>query len=86
MGLELTEMNPGLAEYFSTSGGLLVLNIEEESTLGLLPGDVIRSIDGRDVEDQGDVGRILRSYEDGESVSFSVIRKGRETQVEGTIG
>ena len=84
-GLELTELNPGLAEYFSTDGGLLVLNVDEDSTLGLMPGDVIQTIDGRGVEDQRDVRRILESYEEDETVSFTVFRKGREIQVEGTI-
>jgi len=84
-GLELAEMNPGLAEYFSASDGLLVLNVDEESTLGLMPGDVIQAIDGREVENRGDVRRILGSYEEDETVSFTVVRKGRELQVEGTI-
>jgi len=84
-GLELTELNPGLAEYFSSDEGLLVLDVDEDSTLGLLPGDVILTIDGRAVEHQGDVRRILGSYEDEEPVSFTVVRKGREIRVEGTI-
>ena len=84
-GLELTEMNPGLAEYFSSDKGLLVLEVDEESTLGLLPGDVILAIDGRAVESQGDVLRILGSYDDDETVSFTVVRKGAEIRVEGTV-
>jgi C-terminal processing protease CtpA/Prc len=85
-GLELTELNPGLAEYFSSDEGLLVLNVDEESTLGLVPGDVILTIDGRAVGDQGDVRRILGSYEDQETVSFTLVRKGQEITVEGRIG
>jgi C-terminal processing protease CtpA/Prc len=85
-GLELTELNPGLAEYFSTDDGLLVLDVDEDSTLGLMAGDVIQAIGGREVEDHGDVMRILSSYEDGETVSFTVVRKGSVREVEGTIG
>lgn len=84
-GLELTPLNPGLAEYFSTDEGLLVLNVDEDSTLGLLPGDVLLAIDGREVEEVGDVARILRSYERDETVSFTLMRKGIETRVEGTV-
>jgi C-terminal processing protease CtpA/Prc len=84
-GLELTELNPGLTEYFSTERGVLVLDVDEDSGLGLLPGDVIQAIDGRAVDDQGDVRRILRSYERGETIPFTVVRKGTETRVEGTI-
>jgi hypothetical protein len=84
-GLSLTQMNPGLAEYFSSETGLLVLDVEEDSMLGLLPGDVILAIDGRAVEDRADIRRILGSYDDEETVSFTVVRKGREIRVEGTI-
>ncbi len=84
-GLDLTELNPGLAEYFSTDAGILVLEVDDDSSLGLQAGDVILAIDGRELEEQRDVGRILRSYEEDEEVSFSIIRKGREITVAGTI-
>lgn len=84
-GLDLTEMNPGLSEYFDTDRGLLVLSVEEGSTLGLMPGDVILEVDGRGIESSADVRRILGSYEVDETISFTVVRKGQEVQVEGSI-
>jgi len=84
-GLDLAELNPGLAEYFSTESGLLVLDVEEDSTLGLRAGDVIQAIDGRAVESPADVRRILRSYEEGEAIAFSIVRNGQTVQVEGSI-
>ena len=84
-GLELTDLNPELGEYFSTNEGILVLNVDEDSELGLRPGDVILSIGDRAVEDQGDVGRILASYEDDETVTFRIMRSGSQTQNEGRV-
>ena len=84
-GLKITTLNPGLAEYFATDSGLLVLEVDEDSATGLLAGDVILAIDGRDVEEQGDVRRILNSYQDDEVISFLVVRKGQQVEVEGTI-
>jgi C-terminal processing protease CtpA/Prc len=84
-GLELRKLSADLGEYFSVSRGVLVLEVDEDSTLGLLPGDVILSIGDREVEDTQDVYRILRSYEEEEAVTFTVMRKGREARVEGTI-
>ncbi len=84
-GLDLAPMNPGLAEYFSEDEGVLILNVDEDSTLGLLPGDVLKAIDGRAVEEPGDVARILRSYQEDESIGFTVVRKGEERSVRGTI-
>jgi hypothetical protein len=85
-GLDLRELNAGLAEYFSTDRGLLVLDVDEDSRLGLRAGDVILSIGDRPVQDTRDVYRILGSYEKEEAVSFTVMRQGRELRVEGSIG
>ena len=85
-GLDLRELNAGLAEYFSTDRGVLVLDVEEDSRLGLRAGDVILSIGDRPVEGTRDVYRILGSYEKEEAVSFSVMRQGQEMRVEGYIG
>jgi hypothetical protein len=85
-GMELQDLNPDLAEYFSTDRGVLVLDVDEDSELGLRAGDVIQSIDGRSVDDIGDVRRILDSYEDGEAVTFEVMRRGQVASVEGVVG
>lgn len=82
-GLRYTELNPELGEYFSTSEGLLILEVDEDSELGLRPGDVIQAIDGRPVEDGEDLRRILGSYEKGEAVTFTVVRRGDSLSVEG---
>jgi len=84
-GMELRELNADLAEYFSVDRGILVLNVDEDSRLGLRAGDVILSIDGRAVEETRDVYRILGSYETDEAVTFTVMRRGQETRVEGTV-
>ena len=84
-GLELRELNPDLGEYFSTDHGVLVLVVDDDSGLGLRPGDVIQSIGEREVEDPRDVFRILGSYEEDEAVTFTVIRHGEEARVEGTV-
>jgi S1-C subfamily serine protease len=85
-GLDLRKLNAELGEYFSTDHGVLVLDADQDSTLGLRAGDVILAIGDREVEDVSDVLRILRSYEEEESVSFTVMRQGREQRVEGTVG
>ncbi len=83
-GLHLADMNDGLAAYFGTSEGVLVTEVSETASLGLLAGDVILSIGDRDVEDPQDVRRILGSYDTDETVSFRVRRDNREIQVSGT--
>jgi membrane-associated protease RseP (regulator of RpoE activity) len=83
-GVELVELNPDLAEYFDAAdGGVLVTEVTEESSLGLRAGDVLLTIDGRDVRDAGHVRRILDSYEMSEEIRLRVIRQGREIEVLG---
>lgn len=82
-GVALVELNADLADYFDVDRGVLVTEVAEESDLGLRPGDVILAIGDREVEDVGDVRRILRSFEDGEEILFRVVRRGDERTVTG---
>ena len=84
-GMELRDMNPELAPYFSTDRGVLVLDVDQDRELGLRPGDVILAIGDREVESVRDVRRILSSYREEERVTFQVMREGRPIQVEGRM-
>lgn len=84
-GLDLVELNPGLGAYFGTSEGVLVADAEEDSPLGLRPGDVVVRVEGRHVDDVAELRRILASYTDDEEIAFSIWRDGAETTIVGTI-
>jgi len=74
-GLELTDLNPDLGEYFGAKEGVLVLKAARDSSVPLKAGDVIISIDGRTPKSEAQAHRILRSYESGETAKVEVIRK-----------
>lgn len=82
MGLDMVELNSDLGEYFGTSEGLLVTRSPEDSTLPLRAGDVILNIDGRKPTSIDHAGRILSSYEDGETVKLEIMRKHQRTTVD----
>ncbi len=84
-GLDLLELNPELGSYFGTEEGVLVADVDDDSTLGLRPGDVIVAVDGRRVGDIAKLHRILASYEDDEEIRFRIWRDGAETTATGTI-
>lgn len=84
-GLDLVELNPGLGAYFGTVEGVLVADVEDDSPLGLQPGDVVVAVDGRVVDDIGELHRILGSYENDEEIGFRIYRDGAQTTVTGTI-
>ena len=85
-GIELMEMKPGLASYFGTEDGMLVTNVDEDSTLGLEPGDVILRIGGRDATSPGRVRRILSTYDEDEEITLRIMRDHDEMTVTGRLG
>jgi len=83
-GLQLADMNPGLATYFGTDTGVLVTEVAEGTALGLEAGDVVLRIGDRRVDDADDMRRILESYDTDETVTLRVRRENREISVSGT--
>jgi len=61
-GASFQEVEPGIARHVGVDRGLLVLSLEDDSPLadaGLEAGDVLLSVDGRRVDDGGDLFEIL---------------------------
>ncbi len=76
--LNLTDLNPGLGEYFGAKSGVLVLETPKDSTIPLKAGDVIVSIDGRTPTSEAHARRILGSYEAGEVAKVEILRKQKK--------
>jgi S1-C subfamily serine protease len=85
MGAEVRELEPALGEYFEAESGVLVLDVSDENPLGLMPGDVIVQVGDRETDSIGRVRRLLRSYDEDETVRVTVIRKGARVVLEGTL-
>jgi hypothetical protein len=83
--LELVKVNAGLAEYFGTSEGLLVVDAPSDSSLGLRAGDVILSIGGRRPTSPAHALRILGTYDPGEALTFEVMRQKHRLTVNGRM-
>ena len=83
--LELVKMNPGLADYFGTSEGILVVSAPGDSALGLRAGDVILAIGGRTPSGPSHAFRILGTYDPGESVTFELMRMKRHVNITGKM-
>jgi len=79
--LNLTDLNPGLGEYFGAKSGVLVLETPKDSTIPLKAGDVIVSIDGRTPTSEAHARRILGSYEAGETAKVEVLRKQKKMTI-----
>lgn len=82
-----------LSAVFTTRGEAVVLPGAEVMSVGeempatgvVLPGDVILSVDGREVVD-GALGDVVRSFEPGSAVDIAIERAGVEMVVKTTLG
>jgi hypothetical protein len=77
-GLNLTDLNPGLGEYFGAKSGVLVLETPKDSASPFKAGDVIVTIDGRAPTSEAHARRIFESYDAGESAKVEVLRKQKK--------
>ena len=84
-GVEFIELNPELGEYFGSDTGVLVVEVDEESTLGLVAGDVVLAVGAREADTVGRLLRLIRSYEEDEPIRFRIIRMGSEMVAEGFL-
>lgn len=79
---QLAELNPGLAPYFGTEQGVLVLRVAEDSRFPLQPGDVITAVDDTAVADPRALFRALMRGE-SDRLRLSVRRQGASLTMEG---
>lgn len=82
---DLISNHSGLATYFGTGDGVVVLRIAADNPLHLESGDVILSIDGEGVQRPVDLGRVLLDRDPGDEITVEVMREGRLTELFGTI-
>ena len=80
--LDLVALTPALGAYFGTDKGLLVVRAPEDATLGLADGDVILEIGGREPQTPEHAVRILASFEPGETLHLTIMRKQRRETLE----
>lgn len=86
-GAEFEEMNEGLARYFGTDDGALVLRVSPgtpAARAGLRAGDVVLEVDDRAVDSVGDIrNAVARAQGDRtRAVQLEVLREGRRQEVD----
>jgi len=82
-GVRVEQMTDQLRDFFGvfSNNGVLVTSVEPGSAAekaGLKAGDVITSIDGRNIQSPGDLGRELRG---GSKATLKVVREKQEREI-----
>lgn len=91
LGIEYQPIEGQLAKYFKVPSdqGVLVTSVDEggpSGKAGLKAGDVILKLNGKAMEDAGDLRRALDGAESGAEVPVQVLRDGRTLDLKVTLG
>jgi len=91
LGIAIQEVNQSLADSFGMSKptGALVSSVEKDSPAGkagLEPGDVILSVNGKEIAGSSELPPVIADIAPGESAKLQVWRKGGTRDVEVKVG
>jgi serine protease Do len=90
LGVRIQNVTDDVAEAIGldTARGALVTDVPEgpSQEAGVESGDVIVSFDGREVQDSGELVRVVGNTEVGKAVAITVFRDGEEVELEITLG
>ena len=76
--VNMVKLNPELKSYFGTKEGVLLLEIDDDNAFKFKAGDVISSIDSRDITSPSHMMRVLRSYNSGDKLNIKIYRDKRK--------
>jgi serine protease Do len=90
LGVSIQSVSRELAESFGLSKpqGALVAGVEEGSAAqkaGIIPGDIILSLNDRAIEEAGDLARAVAQMKPGASANLKVWRKGQTRDVRANL-
>jgi predicted metalloprotease with PDZ domain len=87
IGVSLTNLSAELREHFGApkDSGVMVESVQDDSPAekaGLRVGDIVLSVDGKDVKTSADLRMALRDKKEGDSVRIDLLRgRARQTVV-----
>ena len=91
MGIGISDVTPEQAKFFNVSKatGAVVTQVENDSPAdkaGLKVGDVITDLNGKEVNDAGELQMLVGQKEPGTKVDLKVIRDGKPQSLAVTLG
>ncbi|MEO0463995.1 MAG: Do family serine endopeptidase [Pseudomonadota bacterium] len=91
LGVTLGPVSEDMADSLKIepNSGEIVQGVQDDSAAekaGLLPGDVITSINGREVTEEQTVIYLIANLQPGETVPIEVLRRGKSMRLTATLG
>jgi S1-C subfamily serine protease len=88
LGVGVLDLSPELAQHFGAKQGVLVSSVAADSAAakaGIKIGDVITSVNGKPIEDAGELRESLWDDEAATKATVGVVRGGKELSIEVTL-
>lgn len=88
LGITTDELSPQLAEYFGVKDGVLVSSVRDGSVAagaGVQAGDIVTSVNGRDVETAAELRREVQRFESGEAFTLGIVRDRKAMTLNGKM-
>ncbi len=90
LGVQLTDLTPELRAHFgvATDEGVMVAKVVDDSPAflaGLAAGDIITRVEGETVNSSSDLTHMIRSREEGETVTLEIWREGAAETLSATL-
>jgi serine protease Do len=91
LGIGITDVSPQNAKFFNvpTASGALVNQVNPDtpaSSAGIKQGDVIRSVNGKDITDATDLQVMVSEMSPNTPISLGILRDGKPITVHATVG
>jgi len=92
LGIYMQDLNPEIAKAVGlppAAKGVIIAKVAPESpsqNAGLVPGDVIEKVDGKQVETAKEVQELVKAHKPGEKLSMLIARDGTAQPMSITIG
>ncbi len=86
LGITVGDLSDQLAQYFGTKDGVLVTSVTDNSAAakaGIKAGDVMTSLNGRDVTSSSDLRRRIQELKDGDEFTVGIVRDKKATTLKG---
>lgn len=91
LGIGITDVSPQNAKFFNvpTASGALVNQVNPDTpaaSAGIKQGDVVRSLNGKNITDATDLQVAVSEMAPGTSIALGILRDGKPTTLHATIG
>ena len=86
LGVMIQDVDQNLAEAFGMKNphGALVSQTQDNSpaaTAGIRSGDIILSVDGRDISDSAELARLITNHKPGSTANLGILRNGKQINI-----